>query len=274
MFFGDPSNAVQQMYVKINGSKITYDDDADNLKRIGWQMWYIDLSSLSVSNVTELSIGFDRIGAAGGQGVVYFDAIRLYRSVPEVNYHYFENFDSHNVGTNMHSVEGWEGWYGDENVGGFVTDEQAYSGNRSLRFTRPVDACPYWDKITSGSWTLTTMQYVPSTASSGDAYYGVLHSYQQSTAGSAGWITEVISDFAAGDVRISGEDTARVPLVRDAWAEIRTELNFDSQVASFYYNGALLGTREATGLAGFDLWANSDDVMYFDDIILFSFGSQ
>jgi len=31
-----------------------------------------------VSNVTELSIGFDRIGAVGGQGMVYFDAIRLY----------------------------------------------------------------------------------------------------------------------------------------------------------------------------------------------------
>jgi hypothetical protein len=78
MFFGDPSNAAQQMYVKINHSKVTYDGDADNLKLMGWQMWYIDLSSLNVSNVTELSIGFEPMGAVGGQGVVYFDAIRLY----------------------------------------------------------------------------------------------------------------------------------------------------------------------------------------------------
>ncbi len=77
-FFGDPSNAVQQMYVKINDSKVTYDGDTDNLRLMGWQMWYIDLASLSMNNVTELSIGFEHIGAVGGQGVVYFDDIRLY----------------------------------------------------------------------------------------------------------------------------------------------------------------------------------------------------
>ena len=36
-----------------------------------------------------------------------------------------ENFDSLGVGTNMQSVEGWEGWYGDQTVAGLVTDEQA-----------------------------------------------------------------------------------------------------------------------------------------------------
>ncbi|KKL45908.1 hypothetical protein LCGC14_2350920, partial [marine sediment metagenome] len=77
-FFGDPTNAAQQMYVKLNGSKVTYDGDAENIRRTAWQMWYIDLASLGVSNVTELSIGFERIGAVGGQGVVYFDGIRLY----------------------------------------------------------------------------------------------------------------------------------------------------------------------------------------------------
>jgi len=71
---------VQQMYVKLNGSKVTYDGDAENIRRTAWQMWYIDLASLgvSLSNVTELSIGFERSGAVGGSGVVYFDGIRLY----------------------------------------------------------------------------------------------------------------------------------------------------------------------------------------------------
>ena len=179
-----------------------------------------------------------------------------------------ENFDSLNVGANPHSLAGWEGWYGDAGVGGSVTDEQAYSGNHSLRFTRPVDLVPYWESPTSGKWILVTMQYVPSAATSGDAYYGVLSSYEESTAGTAGWITEVISDFASGDVRISGGDTARVPLVRDAWAEIKVELDFDAQLGTFYYNNELLGTREATSLSGLDLWANSDAVMYFDDFWL------
>jgi len=80
-FYGDPNNSVnEQMYVKLNGSKVTYDGDADSLARIGWQMWYIDLASfgVSLSNVTTLSIGFERVGVLGGQGVVYLDSIRLY----------------------------------------------------------------------------------------------------------------------------------------------------------------------------------------------------
>ena len=79
-FSGDPNNVLQQMYVKINSSRVTYDGDADNLKRTGWQMWYIDLASIGVnlSNVTELAIGFERIGAVGGQGMILLDGIRLY----------------------------------------------------------------------------------------------------------------------------------------------------------------------------------------------------
>jgi len=79
-FFGDPNNALQQMYVKINGSRVTYDGSAEDTRLTEWQMWYIDLASIgvSLSNVTELAIGFERIGAVGGQGMVLLDGIRLY----------------------------------------------------------------------------------------------------------------------------------------------------------------------------------------------------
>jgi len=79
-FFGDPNNVLQQMYVKINGSRVTYDGSAEDTRLTEWQMWYIDLASIgvSLSNVTELAIGFERIGAVGGQGMVLLDGIRLY----------------------------------------------------------------------------------------------------------------------------------------------------------------------------------------------------
>ncbi len=80
-FHGDPNNSVNdQMYVKLDDFKVAYDGDADNLTHAGWQMWYVDLASMgvSLSNLTTLSIGFERIGAFGGQGVVYLDSIRLY----------------------------------------------------------------------------------------------------------------------------------------------------------------------------------------------------
>jgi len=78
--FGDPNNIAQQMYVKLNGTKLAYDGSTEDIKLTGWQMWYIDLAStgMNLSNINELAIGFERIGAFGGQGVVYLDDIRLY----------------------------------------------------------------------------------------------------------------------------------------------------------------------------------------------------
>jgi len=81
-FSGDPNNVPDQMYVKVNGSKVTYDGAADNLTLKPWQPWNIDLASLGIDlqNVTKLSIGFgdETDTMLGGSGVVFFDDIRLY----------------------------------------------------------------------------------------------------------------------------------------------------------------------------------------------------
>ncbi|MEN6428300.1 MAG: discoidin domain-containing protein, partial [Phycisphaerales bacterium] len=74
-FFGDPTNTTGQMYVKVNGSKVTYDGDADNLLRKPWQKWYIPLSSfngVNLKKVTTLALG-----VTGGKGVLYIDDIGL-----------------------------------------------------------------------------------------------------------------------------------------------------------------------------------------------------
>ncbi|MHC4595426.1 MAG: LamG domain-containing protein, partial [Planctomycetota bacterium] len=81
-FYGDPNNTAEQMYVKINDSKVTYDGDAGNLARIPWQPWNVDLVSLGIDlqNVTKFSIGFgdETSMTPGGSGLVFFDDIRLY----------------------------------------------------------------------------------------------------------------------------------------------------------------------------------------------------
>ena len=78
-FHGDPDNSAEQMYVKLNGAKILYDGDGDDLKDTLWRPWSVNLSDFGVNlrSVTELSIGFERIGGTGGMGLVYFDDIRL-----------------------------------------------------------------------------------------------------------------------------------------------------------------------------------------------------
>lgn len=74
-FVGDSANTAGQLYVKVNGKKVIYDGDAENLLRKPWQMWYVDLGSLTGVNlkkVTELTIGVE-----GGAGILFIDDIGL-----------------------------------------------------------------------------------------------------------------------------------------------------------------------------------------------------
>jgi hypothetical protein len=79
-FRGDPNNSVESMYINVNGKKIAYDGEADDIRQGMWQPWNIELADFGVDlvNVGQLSIGIERSGVIGGQGVVYFDDIRLY----------------------------------------------------------------------------------------------------------------------------------------------------------------------------------------------------
>ena len=86
-FHGSPGNAVtEQMYVKLNGAKVVYPGGLADIAEPRWKQWNIDLAALSISlsSVTELSIGFERTGASGGTGTVFIDDILLYRSAPEI----------------------------------------------------------------------------------------------------------------------------------------------------------------------------------------------
>jgi hypothetical protein len=85
-FYGGPFNSTaQQMYLKLNGAKVIYNGEPDYLQQVTWQEWNIDLADFGIDlgNVTTLSIGFERIGAAGGFGTVLFDDIRLYISADQ-----------------------------------------------------------------------------------------------------------------------------------------------------------------------------------------------
>ena len=86
-FYGDPNNSTtEQIYVKINNTKVLYDGDPDNVAKRRWTQWDVDLASLGInlSNVTTLGIGFEKTGATGGSGTVLIDDIRLYRTAPPI----------------------------------------------------------------------------------------------------------------------------------------------------------------------------------------------
>ena len=145
-FYGDPGNAAQQMYVKLNGVKVLYDGDADDLKQTLWRPWSIDLADFDVDlgSVSGLSIGFERLGATGGTGVVYFDDIRLVPAVSPAG-----RFSIHS-------------WTGDEDSG--ISSDKVYT--HTGKFSgEGIDGEPffagsgvYFERDTNGSgtnWTLT-----------------------------------------------------------------------------------------------------------------------
>jgi hypothetical protein len=72
-FYGDTDNDAAQIYVKIDDTRISYGGDADNLARIPWQLWYIDLAGMDVSRVRELTIGIE----GSGSGMIFIDDVML-----------------------------------------------------------------------------------------------------------------------------------------------------------------------------------------------------
>jgi len=83
---GDPANDAQQIYVKINNTKVPYSGQAPIMSEPRWRQWEIPLEEVAnqgvnLQSVTQFGIGFDRIGAVGGQGIVFIDDIQLNRPV-------------------------------------------------------------------------------------------------------------------------------------------------------------------------------------------------
>jgi hypothetical protein len=81
-FYGDYWNDTDvQMYVKLNGLKVNYTGDSDDLIQTFWHRWDIKLADFGIklNNIGTLTVGFERTETYGGYGVVYFDDICLYR---------------------------------------------------------------------------------------------------------------------------------------------------------------------------------------------------
>ncbi len=85
-FQGDPGNfSGDKLSVTINGKKIVYNG---SIAQPWWRLWAIDLASAGVSaqNVTSMTIAVgDAPLPAGKKGKVWIDAIRLYRTAPDLS---------------------------------------------------------------------------------------------------------------------------------------------------------------------------------------------
>jgi hypothetical protein len=85
-FRGDPNNSPAPIYVKINDTKVVYNNGAAATTEALWNQWNIDLASMAgvdLKSVKTLTIGVGD-GTAGGTGTMIFDEIRLYATPPQI----------------------------------------------------------------------------------------------------------------------------------------------------------------------------------------------
>ena len=161
-FYGDPCNTETQMYVKVNGSQVLYDSDAENLLRKPWQLWYVDLTNFigaDLTNVTELAIGFE----GGQQGTVLFDDIVLSGSERQlvtpvepdpanlVAHYAFEGNTDNSTGAHSATVVG-----GPEFVAGQVGQAIKFDGARDYvlvegSFDLPLYSAALWFRVEGGT---------------------------------------------------------------------------------------------------------------------------
>ena len=204
-------------------------------------------------------------GAGGGQS--HFDAVSLSYVEPVATVSLIEDFDSLAVGSNMHDVDGWDGWFGDAQWGARVTDAVAYSGTNSLEIVgNRDDLVPNWPQQTTGKWELSVMQYCPSDKqTTGLVFFGPLTEYD-GAAETVSWIGEFMANFGTGKAYCNQDQAIQVDLVYDDWVELRLWVDLDAQEADFYYNNVFLATRPAPSIAGVDIWPDANIVgVYFDD---------
>jgi hypothetical protein len=81
LWFQGTAGNTGQLYMKINGTKVSYNGAAGDLAKSMWTPWNIDLSTTgaNLSKITSLTIGIE---GAGAQGTLYIDDIRLYPKTP------------------------------------------------------------------------------------------------------------------------------------------------------------------------------------------------
>ncbi|MBN1805161.1 MAG: LamG domain-containing protein [Sedimentisphaerales bacterium] len=81
-YIGDTANAPETMYVVLNGTAGVDNSNPNAAQATEWTEWSVELQAFNVNlaNVNTITLGFGNRAnpAAGGEGMVFFDDIRLY----------------------------------------------------------------------------------------------------------------------------------------------------------------------------------------------------
>ena len=182
---------------------------------------------------------------------------------------WMDGFEDYEAGSEIIGQGGWDGWLGDPNAGGDVSDAYAHTGVHSLGVASTSDIVHTYEGYNSGQWIYTAWLYMLPNYT-GETYFILLNTY----IASQNWSVTV--RFLDGNI-ISDFDGASLPWILDEWVELRVEIDLDADSQTFYYGGDFLYTKSWTdGVSGggalnieaVDLFGNGARTVYYDDLSL------
>ena len=202
-----------------------------------------------------------------------------------------EDFEAYEVGSGLHGQGGWECWDNNPATDAYISDAQSHSPVKSVDISAPpagdCDIVHQFSGYTSGQWTFTAWQYIPSDYD-GEQAYLLLNTYEHGGPHENQHWSNYVEFSSYDGVVYSHWDpdpndpnsSVSLPLIYDEWVEIRVEIDLDADAdwQEIYYSGELLSEKSWTeGVSGggklnigaVDLYANfALSPVYYDDLSL------
>jgi hypothetical protein len=190
------------------------------------------------------------------------------------NANWSDDFDTYATGSGLIGQGGWEGWGGGAATDAIVSSTFALSGPNSVSILPTTDVIQQFSLYTSGLVTISAWLYIPSSAT-GEQYFILLDAYDHSGATNH-WALQL--NFEAGQVE-SQFDNVFYPIVTNQWAELRVQIDLESDDMQVFYNGTMFlqkpwsaGSNNdflgVPNVACLDLFSNGGSTVYWDDLTL------
>ncbi len=196
----------------------------------------------------------------------------------------FDDFESYAPGIFPDPFTGqnnWETWDLTPAVTGEIVSPAPAGGTfdpglQALRLFSGSDVVRRFNGLNTSVLTLTAQTYVPSTQVAGALYFILMNQY--GPGGPYNWSVQVACDPAAGLVQDFGGSSAvtgiatTAPLVMDEWAEVRVEIDLNTNTYDAFYAGTQIMDNNFWGasieLSAIDLYSGGMDECYFDDLFV------
>jgi len=215
------------------------------------------------------------ISGAVNPSLAYYDDFLIAETViPAPTRLTEDDFEAYTAGSfdGQFTAGEWEGWGGPSNAD--VSTDYAVSGTNSLKVWDNAgtltDAVALLEPISSGSKTITMMQYIPSTG--GGAYYHLMGDYIDG--GAMHVEATLYFSTTVGELSENGVVTT-FTATPDTWVEQKFVLDYENGIGQFYYGGTLVKEYVIAGsVDSIDFYATTisgavnPSLAYYDDFLI------